>query len=163
MGKVNPFKLIILDRDGVINYDSPNYIRSINDWKPIAGSLETIAEWSKSGCLIAIATNQSAISRQYMSLEMLNSIHKKMILAIESLGGKIDLIKFCPHLPEAQCLCRKPKPGLLFGILAELNVSASEACFIGDKATDAGAAKNAKVTFFSVKANTPLELSNLPI
>ena len=108
MKQSKPFKLILLDRDGVINYDSKHYIRHVDEWKPIEGALETIASWSKSGYRIAIATNQSAIARNYITLEMLNAIHKKMLISLRKLGGEIELIKFCPHLPTAKCLCRKP-------------------------------------------------------
>ncbi len=163
MTKSKPPKLIILDRDGVIIYDSKNYIRHVDEWHPIEGALETIASWSKSGHRIAIATNQSAVARNYISLEMLNAIHKKMLISVKKLGGEIELIKFCPHLPSAKCLCRKPQPGLIFSILATLNVSASNACFIGDKRSDAEAAENAKVTFYHVDANIPFSLSNLDI
>ena len=163
MKQSKPFKLIILDRDGVINYDSKHYIRHVDEWKPIEGALETIASWSKSGYRIAIATNQSAIARNYITLEMLNAIHKKMLINLRKLGGEIELIKFCPHLPTAKCLCRKPKPGLILSILSSLNISPSDACFIGDKLSDAEAAENAKVTFFHVDANIPFSLSNLDI
>ena len=139
-------KLIILDRDGVINYDSDEFIKSPDEWRPIPGSLETIARLTKAGYILAIASNQSGVGRGYFSLETLNAINKKMLNAIEKQGGYISALVFCPHLPDDNCDCRKPKPGLLHQIGQKLKVSLDQALVIGDSLRDiqAGLAVNAK-------------------
>ncbi len=106
-------KLILLDRDGVINFDSSDYIKSPEEWIPIPGSLEAIAELTRKGFTIAVTTNQSGVGRGYYSLETLAAIHDKMLKSIHALGGEIAAIFYCPHTPEDHCECRKPKPGLL--------------------------------------------------
>ncbi|MEH6580642.1 MAG: D-glycero-beta-D-manno-heptose 1,7-bisphosphate 7-phosphatase [Halioglobus sp.] len=133
--------LLILDRDGVINEDSDNYIRKLEDWRPIAGSIEAIAELSRAGFRIAIATNQSGLGRGYFDLDDLESIHSKLCSLVEEHGGKIDGIFYCPHLPDAGCDCRKPRTGLLASIERELGLPAKGAIFIGDSLKDLQAAR----------------------
>ena len=106
-------KLIILDRDGVINKDRDDYVKSRDEWVPIPNSLEAIALLSQAGYILTIATNQSGIARGYYSISELNAMHQKMIDLLKPLGGKIDSIFFCPHVDEDRCECRKPKPGLM--------------------------------------------------
>ena len=106
-------KLIILDRDGVINEDRDDYVKSRDEWVPIPNSLEAIALLSQAGYILTIATNQSGIARGYYSISELNAMHQKMIDLLKPLGGKIDSIFFCPHVDEDHCECRKPKPGLM--------------------------------------------------
>jgi len=125
-------KLIILDRDGVINYDSEDYIRKPEEWTPLPGSLEAIAKLTAAGYQVAIATNQSAIARGYCTLEVLGEIHGKMIEEVEAMGGEIAKISFCPHGPDDGCECRKPKPGLLIEIGQYFSVDLSEVFAIGD-------------------------------
>jgi len=106
-------KLVVLDRDGVINYDSVHFIKSTNEWIPIPGSLEAIALLNQSGYRVAIATNQSGISRGLFDMVTLNAIHDKMHRALGQLGGRIDAMFYCPHSAEDNCSCRKPKPGMM--------------------------------------------------
>ncbi|MDO8954485.1 MAG: D-glycero-beta-D-manno-heptose 1,7-bisphosphate 7-phosphatase [Gammaproteobacteria bacterium] len=138
--------LIIIDRDGVINYDSDDYIKSADEWQPIPGSLEAIASLHQAGYLIAVATNQSGIARGLFSLETLQSMHLKMEALLADLGGKIDALAFCPHGPDEQCSCRKPKPGLLLTIATQLDVSLENAYFVGDSYKDIEAARAVKAT-----------------
>ena len=106
-------KLIILDRDGVINEDSDDYVKSVDEWIPIPGSLEAIALLNQAGYQIAIATNQSGLSRGYFTINDLHAMHSKMESLLKPLGGYIDSIFFCPHQDAHQCDCRKPAPGLM--------------------------------------------------
>lgn len=135
--------LLVLDRDGVINEDSDDYIRSVDDWHPIPGSIEAIAELSRAGYRVAIATNQSGLSRGYFSLDELEQIHARLCQMVEELGGSIAGIFYCPHLPDEGCNCRKPATGLLQAIEAELGESVSGAWFIGDSLKDLQAARAA--------------------
>ena len=139
-------KLIILDRDGVINQDSDEYVKSLEEWIPIEGSCEAIADLCKAGYTIAVATNQSGLARGYFSLDDLEAMHGRMNALVEEAGGTIATIKYCPHGPDDGCGCRKPLPGLVDQIEAELNISANGAWFIGDSLRDlqAGLAKGCK-------------------
>jgi len=132
--------LLILDRDGVINQDSANYIRGLDNWVPIAGSLAAIASLSRAGYSIAIATNQSGLSRGYFTLDDLEAIHARLCCEVEEQGGRIAGVFYCPHLPEENCSCRKPATGLLEAIETELGQSARGAIFIGDSLKDLQAA-----------------------
>lgn len=131
----------MLDRDGVINYDSKEYIKSPAEWLPIPGSLQAIAKLTAAGYKIGIASNQSGIARGLYSEEVLASIHQKMMKAIEAVGGKVDKIVYCPHMPDAGCPCRKPQPGMLYEIAAFFGSSAKGKYFVGDRITDVQAAK----------------------
>ncbi|MFK8047230.1 MAG: D-glycero-beta-D-manno-heptose 1,7-bisphosphate 7-phosphatase [Halioglobus sp.] len=133
--------LVILDRDGVINEDSDAYIRNLEQWIPIPGSLEAIAELSQAGCAIAIATNQSGLARGYFSLAEMEKIHRKLNDLVEERGGKIAGIFYCPHLPDAKCHCRKPATGMLEAIEQDLKISATGAHFVGDSLKDLQAAQ----------------------
>ncbi len=139
-------KLIILDRDGVINQDSDDYVKSLEEWIPIEGSCEAIADLCKAGYTIAVATNQSGLARGYFSVDDLEAMHGRMSALVEEAGGTIATIKFCPHGPDDACDCRKPLPGLVDQIEKELNVSAEGAWFIGDSLRDlqAGLSKGCK-------------------
>ncbi len=133
-------KLVILDRDGVINHDSDAYIKSPDEWKPIAGSLEAIAKLYQSGFRIVVATNQSGIARGLFEMATLNAIHDKMHRAVGQAGGRIDAVFYCPHAQEANCSCRKPKPGLLEEIGRRYNTSLKGVPCIGDALRDLEAA-----------------------
>jgi D-glycero-D-manno-heptose 1,7-bisphosphate phosphatase len=135
--------LIILDRDGVINFDSEAYIKSPEEWIPIPGSLEAITLLSQQGYQVHVATNQSGIARNYYDLTTLERIHQKMLNGVKALGGKIDFIAFCPHGPESPCNCRKPKPGLFLQCLEEAQVHPEQVLTIGDSKRDLEAAKAA--------------------
>ncbi len=133
-------KLVILDRDGVINHDSAAYIKSPEEWKPIAGSLEAIALLSQAGYRVLIATNQSGVGRGLFEMTTLNAIHDKMHRALGLAGGRIDGIFYCPHAHDAGCNCRKPKPGMLEEIAHRFGVSLEGVPFIGDSLRDLEAA-----------------------
>ena len=129
-------RLVILDRDGVINHDRPDYIKTPDEWDPIAGSLQAIAKLHHHGWKIAVASNQSAIGRKIISLSALTSIQSKMNKALELLGARVDGFFFCPHMPGSGCSCRKPKPGLLQDIARRFGVSLHQVPFIGDSLKD---------------------------
>ncbi len=135
--------LIILDRDGVINEDSDDYIKSPAEWQPIVGSLEAIAKLSQNGYKIVVVTNQSGLGRNLFTIEALNAIHMKMNIHLAQFGGVIDALFFCPHIPEDNCNCRKPKPGLYNDISERLRVSLNKVFCIGDKMTDIQAIQSA--------------------
>jgi D-glycero-D-manno-heptose 1,7-bisphosphate phosphatase len=129
-------KLIILDRDGVINHDSDLYIKSPEEWVPIPGSLDAIARLNQWGYRVAVCTNQSGIGRGLFDMDTLNAIHEKMIKAAAHAGGTIDAVFFCPHTNADNCDCRKPKPGMLMEIAARYNVSLAGVPVIGDSLRD---------------------------
>jgi len=133
-------KLVILDRDGTINQDSDQYIKSPAEWKPIPGSLEAIARLTQGGWRIVVATNQSGIARGLFDMATLNAIHAEMHRAAIQAGGRIDAIFFCPHAADSNCECRKPKPGLLREIGARLGVELPGVPMIGDALRDVQAA-----------------------
>jgi len=128
--------LVILDRDGVINKDSVKYIKSPDEFEFIVGSLEAIALLCKHGYRIAVATNQSGIALGLYDEYKLSQIHEKMLTAVANAGGKIDLIEYCPHLPNTHCICRKPKPGMLYRIAQHFACDLSQVPFIGDRMSD---------------------------
>lgn len=136
--------LIILDRDGVINYESDDYIRSVDDWHPLPGSLEAIAALNKAGHTVVVATNQSGIGRGYYTLATLQQIHEKMRDQLQKKQGHIDGIYFCPHVTEDNCQCRKPRPGLLIQIQQDYPLLFETAVFIGDSLRDLQAALAAR-------------------
>lgn len=129
-------KLVILDRDGVINYDSDAYITTADEWQPIPGSLEAIAALNNAGVRVVVASNQSGIGRGLFDIQALNRIHRKMHGLLSRLGGHLDGVFFCPHSPEAECDCRKPKPGLYLDVIDRFAVAASEVWVIGDRERD---------------------------
>lgn len=134
-------KLIILDRDGVINQDSDDYIKSVDEWKPIPGSIEAIANLSKAGYTVTVATNQSGISRGFFDEFELAAMHQKMCDLVEEEGGLINGVFFCPHGPDDDCECRKPKIGLIEQIKCEFGANAEQHPFVGDSAKDVMCAK----------------------
>ena len=133
-------KLVVLDRDGTINHDSERFIKSPAEWKPIKGSLEAIARLTHAGWRVVVATNQSGIARGLFDVATLNAIHDAMHRAAAQAGGRIDAIFFCPHAADADCGCRKPKPGMLHEIAARLNVELGDVPVIGDSLRDMQAA-----------------------
>ena len=136
-------KLIILDRDGVVNHDSDDYIKSPDEWQPIDGSLEAIARLNHAGYTVAIASNQSGLAKGYFDIEVLTAMHKKMDELLAKIGGRIDAVFYCPHGPDDACQCRKPKPGMLLDIGQRFNVPLRQVIFIGDSIADINAANNA--------------------
>jgi D-glycero-D-manno-heptose 1,7-bisphosphate phosphatase len=129
-------KLIVLDRDGVINFDSKDYIKTANEWLPIPGSLEAIAALTAAAFIVVVVSNQSGIGRGMFTEDALSSIHRKMLHSVRNTGGVIDRIYFCPHHPEENCDCRKPKPGMLDKLASDLGISMTGVPVIGDKASD---------------------------
>ncbi len=134
-------KLIILDRDGVINEDSDQYIKSIDEWRPIPGSLEAIARLNQHDYKVVVATNQSGVARGLFGLDTLNRMHAKMLKLLAEIGGEIDGIFFCPHGPEENCACRKPKAGLLLDIGRRFDVALTDVPVVGDSLRDLDAAR----------------------
>lgn len=133
-------RLVLVDRDGVINRDSDQYIKSVAEWRPLPGSLEALRDLTAAGFRIVVITNQSGIGRGLFSESTLDAIHAAMRAAVEQTGGRIDGIYFCPHLPGAGCQCRKPAPGLLLDAARDFGASLDGVAFIGDKESDVGAA-----------------------
>ena len=133
-------KLVILDRDGVINFDSVQYIKSPSEWKPIPGSLEAIAKLNQAGYRVVVATNQSGIGRGLFDMDMLNAIHGKMHRAAQSVGARIDAVFYCPHAADSACDCRKPKPGIFERIASCYNIDLAGTPSIGDSLRDLQAA-----------------------
>ena len=162
-------RLVILDRDGVINEDSDNYIKSPEEWVPIPGSLEAIARLNNAGAVVTVATNQSGIGRGLFSINELNRIHAKFRDALARVGGHVDGIFFCQHTPEAQCECRKPAPGLLRAISLRFATGLRDTPIIGDSLRDIEAARAANANPVLVRSgkgmftqqNSP-DLHNVP-
>lgn len=132
--------LVLLDRDGVINEDSPGYIRRASEWLPIEGSLQAIARLNRAGSKVAICSNQAGVARGVLSMEDLHDIHDAMRVSLAETGGHIDAIFCCTHGPDDQCGCRKPAPGLLRRAMAALNHLPEETTFVGDSLRDMQAA-----------------------
>ena len=134
-------RMIILDRDGVINQDSDKYIKNADEWIPIPGSLEAIKRLKKAGYLVTVATNQSGIARGLFSEDDLKTIHDKMHRMLAARGVSIDGVFYCPHGPQENCICRKPKPGLLIQIARKFNINLSDTPYVGDNIGDIKAAE----------------------
>ena len=133
-------KLVILDRDGVINYDSTQFIKSPAEWKPIPGSLDAIARLNQAGYRVVVATNQSGIGRGLFDMDTLNAIHGKMHRAAQAVGARIDAVFYCPHAADSACDCRKPKPGMFERIASCYNIDLAGTPSIGDSLRDLQAA-----------------------
>ena len=133
-------KLIILDRDGVINTDSAQFIKTPDEWKPIPGSIEAIARLTQAGYRVVVATNQSGVGRGLFDMATLNAIHDKMHHAVGAIGGRIDAVFYCPHAADSTCSCRKPKPGMFEEISRRFNVALPGVPTVGDSLRDLQAA-----------------------
>jgi len=136
-------KLVILDRDGVINHDSSDFIKAPEEWTPIPGSLEAIARLCREDYRVVVATNQSGVARGYFDLATMNKIHARMIHRVRQKGGAIDAIFFCPHGPDDDCDCRKPLPGMFHGIATRLKTGLGGVPAVGDSLRDLDAAEEA--------------------
>jgi D-glycero-D-manno-heptose 1,7-bisphosphate phosphatase len=134
-------RLIVLDRDGVINEDSPSYIRSPAEIRPIEGSLRAIARLTQAGWHVAVATNQSGLARGFFSVDTLNRMHAVLVSGAAAVGGRIECFAFCPHGPDEGCGCRKPAPGLLLMLARRYAVPTSSVVFVGDSRRDLQAAR----------------------
>jgi len=133
-------KLIILDRDGTINYDSDKYIKHPDDWRPIPGSLDAIARLTQAGWRVVVATNQSGVGRGLFDMAALNAIHAKMHRAVNQAGGRIEAVFYCPDTDEARSPCRKPNPGMFHAIAERFNAALEHAPCVGDSLRDLQAA-----------------------
>jgi D-glycero-D-manno-heptose 1,7-bisphosphate phosphatase len=129
-------KLIILDRDGVINFDSDSYIKSPAEWRPIPGSLEAIARLNQAGYRVAVATNQAGIARGLFTMQALNAIHQKLHTSAQAVGAHVDAIFFCPHAADENCDCRKPRPGMVQAIGRRFDVTLKGVPLVGDSLRD---------------------------
>ncbi|PJO79233.1 D-glycero-beta-D-manno-heptose 1,7-bisphosphate 7-phosphatase [Neisseria brasiliensis] len=160
-------KLIILDRDGVINQDRDDFVKSVDEWIPIDGSMDAIAFLTEAGYTVAVATNQSGIGRKYFTLQDLTEMHAKMHRLALQAGGVIDGIWFCPHLADDNCNCRKPKPGMIQDILDRFQAQAADTWLVGDslrdlQAIDAVGGKSALVLTGKGKKNLQEKEEELP-
>ncbi|MDI9335825.1 MAG: D-glycero-beta-D-manno-heptose 1,7-bisphosphate 7-phosphatase [Gammaproteobacteria bacterium] len=158
--------LIILDRDGTINQDRMDYIKSPEEWEALPGALEALAQLYKNGWTLTIATNQSGLARNLFDMDVLNAIHHKLITQLAEYGGKIDAIFFCPHLPEDRCHCRKPQNGMLQEICARFRADPHQTHLVGDSLTDLQAGESLGCRLHLVHTGlkvpqTPLVFSNL--
>lgn len=142
------YRLVLLDRDGVINHPPPpgpdgdpgNYIKTPAEWRPIAGGPAAVAALNARGCIVAVCTNQSAVGRGIMSAEDLAAVHRRMDATLRAAGARLDGVYVCPHRPEDACACRKPRPGMLHAAMRDFGIAAPETCFIGDSQRDMDAA-----------------------
>ena len=158
-------KLIVLDRDGVINYDSDQFIKSPDEWRPIPGSLEAIARLNHAGFRVIVATNQSGLGRRLFDMATLISIHDKMYNALAQLGGRVDALFYCPHTADSNCDCRKPKPGMLIEIGQRFAVDLTGVPCVGDGERDlqAAAAVGAQpILVLTGKGEKTLRAGNFP-
>ena len=158
-------KLLILDRDGVINFDSDAYIKSVEEWIPLPGSIEALAQLSKAGWTVAVATNQSGIARGYYDVATLEAMHERLRSLVAGQGGELGLVVYCPHGPDEGCACRKPKPGMLQTIAAHYGADLAECWFVGDSLGDLQAAQAVDAQPVLVKTGKGLQTlaKDLPV
>jgi D-glycero-D-manno-heptose 1,7-bisphosphate phosphatase len=133
---MHTMKLVILDRDGTINEDSADYIKSEAEWKPLSGALEAIARLNHAGWHVVVASNQSGLGRGLFDAAALNAMHAKMHKLLANAGGRVEAIFYCPHAPEQACRCRKPKPGLFEQIGERYGIDLKGVPAVGDSARD---------------------------
>jgi D-glycero-D-manno-heptose 1,7-bisphosphate phosphatase len=138
--RMGPKKLVVLDRDGVVNLDSDAFIKSPEEWVPIAGSLEAIARLNQAGYRVVIASNQSGIGRGLFDMVALNAMHEKLHRGLAAVGGRVDAIFYCPHTQSDNCECRKPKPGMLEQIKRRFEIDPALTPVVGDSLRDLQAA-----------------------
>ncbi|BAO81680.1 histidinol phosphatase and related phosphatase [Serpentinimonas raichei] len=136
-------KLIVIDRDGTLNHDPEDYLRSPDDWLPLPGALEAVARLNEAGWRVVVATTQSGLGRGLFDIATLNDIHTRMHKTLAQAGGRVEAVFFCPHAPEDECDCRKPAPGLLLQISQRLGVPVAQMVAVGDSVRDAQAARAA--------------------
>lgn len=133
-------RLILLDRDGVINADSPDYIKDVDEWVPLPGALDAIARLKRGGFLVGVCTNQSGIGRGIIAPEALERIHQRLHEELSARGVRLDDLRYCPHRPDVHCRCRKPQPGMLLDSMQALGVTPQQTLFVGDNLRDVEAA-----------------------
>ena len=170
-GRLGARGLIILDRDGVINRDSREFVKNADEWQPIPGSIEAIAKLSKAGYTVTVASNQSGLARGLFSRNALRAMHRKLRRLVAAKGGHIDRIVICPHGPDDGCRCRKPAPGLLRRLARHYGTSLDRVPAVGDSLRDLEAAAAAGAAPILVRtgngskvaANLPDSLRSVPI
>ena len=158
-------KLIILDRDGVINRDSDHYIKNPDEWEPIPGSLGAIAQLNQAGYRVVVATNQSGVGRGLFDMVILNAIHARMHRALAQVGGRIDAVFYCPHAANSNCACRKPRAGMFLEIAERFEISLQGVPAVGDSLRDLQAAAAVGATPILVrtgKGEMTLQAGGLP-
>ena len=141
-----PELFIVMDRDGVVNEDSDDYIRCASDWVPISGSMDAIAKLTQSGFRVAVVTNQSGLARGLFDIAALNGIHNKFRDHLALSGGRVEMILFCPHSPTDECNCRKPRLGLFIQLAQRIGFPLNGIPYIGDSITDIEVARSAGMT-----------------
>lgn len=169
--RLAPRGLVILDRDGVINQDSRDFVKSAAEWLPLDGSIEAIADLSRSGFSVAVASNQSGLARGLFGLDAINEMHAKLQRLVAECGGRVEHIAICPHGPDDNCDCRKPKPGLLYQIANAFDTELTGVPVIGDSLRDLQAAAAAGATPVLVRTGNgarteqelPAELQDIAI
>ncbi len=155
--------LIILDRDGVINRDSDDYIKSPAEWFPIDGSLEAIAKLNHAGYRVVVITNQSGVARGLFDVDTLSKIHSKMRRMLAQVGGKLEAVLYCPHAPEQDCECRKPKPGAFHELAKRLRIDLNNIIAIGDSLRDLKAAASVGAKPVLVRTGKGLQTEQDPM
>jgi len=153
--------LVMVDRDGVINEDSGEFIKSVAEWRPIAGSLEAIAALHAAGWRVAVVTNQSGVGRGLYDEQTLAAIHRHMLERVRAAGGDLAGVWYCPHLPDAGCECRKPRPGLFRRLERDLGVSVLGAPYVGDRLSDVEAAQGVGARPMLVRTGTGVATESL--
>jgi D-glycero-D-manno-heptose 1,7-bisphosphate phosphatase len=136
-------KIVILDRDGTLNYNSDEYIKSPEEWRPLPGALEAVGRLNHAGYHVVLAINQSGLGRGLLDVASLNAIHKHMLKQLAMVGGRIDAIFYCPHTAEDGCTCRKPLPGLIEQVVERFGIEVQGTPFVGDSLRDMQAAQAA--------------------
>jgi len=156
-------RILIVDRDGVINEESAAFIKTPEEWHPVPGSIEALAAASQMGFHVFVVSNQSGIARGLIDVGQLQRIHSRLIAEVQRAGGRIDAILYCPHGPDDGCRCRKPRPGLLESIGMRTGAPLSEAIFVGDRLSDLEAARAVGARAVLVETGHGLEtLARLP-
>lgn len=164
-------KLVVLDRDGVINHESPDFVKSADEWIPLDGSIDAIAALTRGGFRVAVASNQSGLARGLFGYAALYAMHQKMRDLVSAAGGRINHIVICPHGPDDGCDCRKPQPGLLLQVGKHFDMEMQNVPFIGDSVRDLLAARAAGARPILVRtgngrkaeAGLPPELSGVEV
>jgi D-glycero-D-manno-heptose 1,7-bisphosphate phosphatase len=136
-------RLILLDRDGVINEDSPDFIRTVDEFIPLPDALESMVRLHRAGFKLGVCTNQSAIARGFISEEAVQETHRRLEADLSALGGALDAVVYCPHHPDDDCECRKPRPGMLLEVMTSLGIAPVDTVFVGDSKRDLEAAQAA--------------------
>ncbi len=150
-------RAVLLDRDGVINEDSPEYIKSASEWRPVPGSLDAIARLTAMGVPVAVCTNQAGIARGKFDHAALSGIHARMLQHVTAAGGSVRIIRYCAHHPQDNCRCRKPATGMIEDVCRAINTSPGDCWFVGDSSKDLRAARTAGCRAILVRTGNGLD------